>query len=157
MKWELKGLKRQIKSQILNNLSESQTVKLTFTKAEFNNDSEVIFHSSDNEIEIENNMYDIIHVEVIGDIYSFTCYPDTKESAFKKKIRQYVASLYSQDPQKAHQTKNFLQYLSQLFCQDLPIYSFLQNIPAISLSNFTFKDEVSGGYKLSLYAPPDWS
>lgn len=131
---EIKSLKKAIKKELLTQLDPSQTATLRYSRQDLNNCDDVIFHTQDNEIEINGKMYDIISVVSNSDSLIYTCYPDHKESELKRKMYASLANLFAQNPIQSESTKSLFLFLKNLIFEE---------IEAIQFFKFTFNETIS--------------
>jgi len=126
LRMEIKEMKRVVKKEILSKLNQEETQEIWIKVSEFETNSEIIYHKIDNELEIAGEMYDIISVVKEGGFLKCTCYHDHKESSLKKKIKQSLADLFSQNPTKSEKTKSLFIFLKNLICENPSTYQYLK-------------------------------
>lgn len=123
---EIKSLKKAIKKELLSQFDPSQTSILRFSRQDLAKRNDIIFHTQDNEIEINGQMYDIISVASSSDSLIYSCYLDHKESKLKRKMYASLANLFSQNPISSESTKSLFLFLKNLIFEAIEPIQFFQ-------------------------------
>lgn len=152
---EIKSLKKAIKKDLLTRLDHSQTTTLQFSRQDLEKRNDVIFHTQDNEIEIDGKMYDIVSVVSSLDSLIYTCYPDHKESELKRKMYASLANLFSENPVKSESTKSLFSFLQNLIFEAIEPIQFFKLSYIKTISRNQYIAEIYRGYFLLNSPPPE--
>lgn len=89
--------KKEIKSIIKNNLSNSDIIKISINR---NNLSEIIWIEEGKEFLYKNKLYDLIKSEVLGDELILSCIDDKKETQLFANLDEQVNAYLNDDMSK---------------------------------------------------------
>lgn len=133
--FSLKKLKREVKSQILQNWNKQEIVTISISNQDLKSKN-IEFFPEDHEVDIEGKMYDIVEQIHTSEGLVLKCIADKKETIFKAKIKDQLIALYSQNSTKSKQAKSFFQFAQNLFFQENFSFNFLK----------TFEDKIKISY-----------
>lgn len=122
----LKKLKREVKSQILQNWDRQSVETIEISNSDLVSKN-VQFFEEDNEVEISGKMYDIVEQTKTGTKIILKCISDTKESEFKAKLKDQLIVLFTQNTTKNKQTKSLFQFIQSLFFETNEVFEFPKN------------------------------
>ena len=108
-------IRKEIKSRITRGIDKSQLVLLTFSQDEIH---EKLRWEHEGEFEYRGHMYDVVEMESTGHTVSYWCWPDDKETALNRQIRDLVSKALETDPRQQKQAKRFFAFFHLSFLQD---------------------------------------
>lgn len=152
---EIKSIKKAIKKELLTQLDLSQTTTLRFSRKDLKRRNDIVFHTQDNEIEIDGKMYDIISVVSNSDSLIYTCYPDHKESELKRKMYASLANLFTQNPNQAESTKSLFLFLKNLIFEEIESIQFFKFTFNEAISHIKYIALIHNGHFLLDSPPPE--
>ena len=94
------AIRKTIRENLIHNLTDSDLVVLTFTKA--NAQKELHWEHQD-EFEYRGKMYDVVRYKEEGNLIHYWCWPDEPESNLNQKLISLTAKLLNQAPEPKHQ------------------------------------------------------
>lgn len=152
---EIKSLKKAIKKELLTRLDPSQTATLRFSRQDLERRNDIVFHTQDNEIEIDGKMYDIISLVSSSDSLIYSCYPDHKESELKRNMYASLASLFSQNPIQSESTKSLFLFLKNLIFEEIESIQFFKFTFNETISHIKYIALIHNGHFLLDSPPPE--
>lgn len=106
------AIRKTIRENLIHNLTDSDLVVLTFTKA--NAQKELHWEHQD-EFEYRGKMYDVVRYKEEGNLIHYWCWPDEPESNLNQKLISVTAKLLNQAPEPKHQGEKLVVFFKALF------------------------------------------
>ncbi|MBK6565423.1 MAG: hypothetical protein IPG18_09565 [Saprospiraceae bacterium] len=110
--YQKKKIKSEVKKMILSALDKNELEHLKFSQKEINT---VLKWEHSQEFEYKGMMFDIVQTEIKGDSVFYLCWPDYEEATLKKRQKQIVSLLMSNDSHSKKSRKKLQDYFKQLF------------------------------------------
>lgn len=112
LNYQKKIVRRQIKHEIIAGIERSELVNLTFTLEE--TQSQLNWKHS-KEFEYNNNMYDIVEADTIGNVVTYWCWWDYEETKLNKELTVLLAQFLGNDTQNKETKTRFAQFYKSLY------------------------------------------
>lgn len=119
LKWQQKQIRREVKREIINQISLNQLTRLRFSKYESEKRLDWI-HS--HEFSYQGNLYDVVKTETHDSFVVFWCWPDKKETALNHRLHTILIQQLEQNNQRNTQKSEVVALYLKLFYESLQTY-----------------------------------
>lgn len=117
-----KAVRKEVKHKLMVKVDRGQLVLLAFSKEDAANN---LKWEHSKEFEYHNEMYDVVQTETKGDTLYYWCWWDDAETALNKQLTALTTLALQQDPAHQNGQKQVMQFLQQLFFEDIPSIAFV--------------------------------
>ncbi len=108
-----KTVRRQIKHHIIAGIDKSELVSFTFTKEETKTK---LKWKHSKEFGFNGSMYDIVEADTSGNVISYWCWWDYKETKLNKQLATLLADFLGNDQQNKDTKSRFVNFYKSLYC-----------------------------------------
>lgn len=77
------------------------------------------------EFEYENNMYDIVETEILGDTILYWCWWDHEETVLNRQLDDLVSAIFGNNPWKKQHQEQLIEFYKNLFYTDYSAFPLL--------------------------------
>lgn len=132
--YQKKSIKKQIKHQIIAGIDKDELVLFTFTIEETKT---ILDWEHSKEFEYNNNMYDIVKADTIGNRVNYWCWWDHKETKLNKHLTKLLTDFLGEDNENKETKVRFANFYLSLFHTNNQPWTALKNNTSIEF-NFEY-------------------
>ncbi len=111
--------KSDVVKLIINGVPDSELITFKFEKKDFESNIHQINWIDSDEFRYEENMYDIIKQEIIGDSIYLYCIRDSNETQLYSYFNKFLQNLSEEDPDKLKDITSINIFISQLYSNSI--------------------------------------
>jgi len=137
---EIHQTRKQVKKLIMAGIEKDE---LTLLKFSINETKNILEWKHSKEFKYNNNMYDVVYRDTVGDTISYHCWKDDKETEIRFQFDTLLAKKMNDNNTRNSQGKKIIDYFKSLF-----FHSFNQNYLAQSVCS----QMIFGKYLLNYYS-----
>jgi hypothetical protein len=108
-------IRREISRKIKAGLGQHELVTLVFSRKQVVHE---LRWEKPWEFEYRGQMYDVVKADTAGEIITYRCFWDKKETAVSQRIRSLVTKAMGHDPRTQENTRRLVSFMQNLFLQD---------------------------------------
>lgn len=109
-----KNLRKEVKQELIAGMDKSELTVLKFYKEEVNT---LVKWEHAKEFEYQGQMYDVIETQINGNIITYWCWWDHKETHLNKQLNELLTQIMGNNQQKKEKQQKLLHFYQSLFVQ----------------------------------------
>lgn len=115
MQYQKKEVKSEVKWKMIAGIDREELILLKFTEKE--KDSLLNWKHS-KEFEYQDNMFDVVETETVGDTTYYWVWWDHKETELNKQLDELIVQVLGNNPQKQEKQDQLIEFYKKLYCDN---------------------------------------